>query len=267
VGGVDVWLNTPEHPLEASGTSGEKAGMNGAINLSVLDGWWDEGYNGENGWAITPHGTQYDADARNRAEANELLDILEYQVIPLYYERNGHGFSEGWVGKSKASMKSILPRFNSQRMVTDYVKSYYGPAARHAELLGVENGAAARELARWKEKISTAWPKVQIRRVDHPQNFVGSNDTLPIEVAVQLNGLDIDDVNVECLTGTESEHGEFITHSSHKLAGKTKNEKGETIFTIDLKPTLPGLQYYKLRIFPYHRLLAHEFETGCMLWV
>src|SRR5690606_3008175 len=115
----------PAYPLEASGTSGQKAGINGVLNLSVLDGWWDEGYNGENGWAITPHGSQFSPDFRDREEANELLDVLENEVIPLYYQRDGHGFSVSWIEKSKNAMESLIPAFNAQRMVMDYVKGFY----------------------------------------------------------------------------------------------------------------------------------------------
>ena len=136
VTGVDVWLNTPEYPLEASGTSGQKAGMNGVINFSVLDGWWAEGYNGENGWAINPHDPHFDADYRYHEEASELLDILENKVVPLYYDRGTQGFSEEWVQMSKASMKSTIPNFNAQRMVRDYVKNFYGPASRQNRLAG-----------------------------------------------------------------------------------------------------------------------------------
>ncbi|MEE8343308.1 MAG: alpha-glucan family phosphorylase, partial [Gammaproteobacteria bacterium] len=159
VSGVDVWLNTPEYPMEASGTSGQKAGMNGVINLSVLDGWWGEGYNGENGWAIAPQSTNYDPAYRNEEEAKELLDILEHQVIPLYYDRNGHGFSEKWVQMSKASMKSTLPRFNAQRMVMDYIRDYYGPAINQSRALEQNNCEGAKQLANWKEKVMRAWPE------------------------------------------------------------------------------------------------------------
>jgi len=138
VTGVDVWLNTPEHPLEASGTSGQKAGLNGVINLSVLDGWWGEGYTGDNGWAITPHGPEFDAAFRNQEEGRELLDILEHQVIPLYFERNSHGYPARWVQLSKRSMISILPRFNAQRMVMDYVRDFYGPARDQGRRLSAD---------------------------------------------------------------------------------------------------------------------------------
>ena len=153
VTGVDVWLNTPEYPLEASGTSGEKAGMNGVINLSVLDGWWAEGYNGENGWAITPHEPHFDAEYRNHEEAGELLDLLESKITPLYYARNSQGFSEGWVAMSKASMKSTIPNFNAQRMFRDYVSRLYAPASRQNSKLCADDYKGAKELAAWKAKV------------------------------------------------------------------------------------------------------------------
>ncbi len=267
VKGVDVWLNTPQYPLEASGTSGQKAGINGAINLSVLDGWWGEGYNGENGWAITPHGPHFDDAFRNREEANELLDLLETQVIPLYYARDGHGYSQGWVKKSKASMKSLMPRFNAQRMVMDYVRKYYSKASRQAFHLRQDDCRPAQVLARWKEKVAAAWPNVRMRRVEAFQSTVKYGEVFPLRVAVQLDGLDAGDVYMECLIGTEDEQGEFQTQKIYRLEPAGQNEAGETLFVLDLKSPLPGLQYYKIRLYPYHELLGRRFETGLMLWL
>jgi starch phosphorylase len=267
VTGVDVWLNNPEFPMEASGTSGQKAGINGVINLSVTDGWWGEGYNGDNGWAITPHGPQYDAAFRNQEESNELLDLLEHHVIPLYFRRNGHGYPEGWVKKSKMSMKSLLPCYNAQRMVMDYVRDYYGPAQRQQHRLAQSDNTPARELAAWKRRIRAAWGKVTIQRTDDMLKQIMSGDTLPLEVTMNVNGLQPDDLLVECLVGTETESGEFITQGSYTLAYHSRNGNGETLFRLAMKPRLAGMQYYKLRAYPYHELLSHPFEMGYMLWV
>ncbi|MCP4043647.1 MAG: glycosyltransferase family 1 protein, partial [Gammaproteobacteria bacterium] len=166
VTGTDVWLNTPESPLEASGTSGQKAGINGVINLSISVGWWIEGYDGNNGWTVTPHDLHYERDYRNREEARELMDTLENLVVPLYYRREGKGYSEGWVKIAKASMQSIISRFSAQRMVMDYVKNYYGPAARQYSRLAVDGGEPAQKLALWKHKVLAAWPKVSMSRHD-----------------------------------------------------------------------------------------------------
>jgi len=267
VTGVDVWLNTPQYPLEASGTSGEKAGINGVINLSVLDGWWGEGFNGENGWAVSPHDAHFDEEFRNTEEADELMDLLESQVITLYYNRNGHGYSEEWVKKSKKSLKTLMPRFNSQRMVVDYVKKYYSKAMERYNTLSRDNYEPARILAEWKRNVAKAWPKVSIRRMDAAPAAIKAGDTLPIEIAVNLNGLQPEDIYAECLVGTESEINEFIVDNVYKMEAVNKTSTGETHFKLDLRSPLPGLQHYKVRIYPYHNLLSRRFESGFMRWL
>jgi starch phosphorylase len=267
VTGVDVWLNTPQYPLEASGTSGQKAGINGVINLSVLDGWWAEGYNGENGWAITPHKPEYDESTRNRDESQELLEILEQEVIPKYFHRNGHGYSDDWVKMSKASMKSLMSLYNAQRMVMDYVKNYYYPAIRQRKMLIEQNATPAQELAKWKARVASLWPKVRVRRIDPGAQEMTTGDTLPLRIAANLNMLEPDDVIVECLVGAVSTDGDFNTHERLTFNPADKNENGEMIFNLDLQPDLSGLLEYKIRVYPYNKLLGHPFETGCMIWL
>jgi len=267
VTGVDVWLNTPEYPLEASGTSGEKAAINGVINLSVLDGWWGEGYNGENGWAITPHGPDFERGYRDREESSELLDILEKQVLPLYYERNGHGYSEGWVKKSKASMKSTLPQFNAQRMVMDYVRRYYTPARQLNLVMSGNDYARAREVAAWRSKLDASWPRVRLRRLDEARGEIRAGEPLIIHVAATLDKLTPDEVLVECLVGNETETGQFIKLDTHVFQPGKRLDSGETLFTLNLVPRLPGLQHYKIRMFPFHPALAHRYEAGYLLWL
>jgi starch phosphorylase len=264
---VDVWLNTPEYPLEACGTSGEKAGINGVINLSVLDGWWGEGYNGKNGWAITPHGPSVDPQFRDREEGQELLDIFEKQVLPLYYARNGHGYSEAWVRKSKSSMKSLIPHFNAQRMVMDYVRNYYTLARKQRLVMAGNQHARAKEVAAWRRKLERSWPKVRMHRLDNPLSEIRAGEALSINVAVHLGDLTPEDVLVECLVGTENESGEFIRHDAHVFTHAGPGEHGETVFRIDHTPRLSGLQYYKIRLFPFHPCLSHRFETGHMIWL
>jgi len=270
VSGVDVWLNNPEYPLEASGTSGEKAGINGVLNLSVLDGWWGEGYNGDNGWAITPHGPQFDAEFRNKEEGSELYDLLERQITPLYYTRSSHGYSTSWVKKSKASMKSLIPHFSAQRMVMDYVSRFYSMASKHHARLGADNMAPAHELAEWKKKVRHAWDGVRMHRIDQPPKTIQTNETLSIEVAVNLNGLNCNDVYMECLLSADGSNGAentFSTQDIYKLEANGNNNQGEHLFHIKLNSPLAGLQHYKIRLYPYHDLLGRRFETGCLLWL
>ena len=267
VTGVDVWLNTPEYPLEASGTSGQKAGMNGVLNLSVLDGWWDEGYNGENGWAIAPHAPHFDVDYRNHEEASELLELLENHVIPTYYDRKNQGYSENWVRLSKASMKSCIPLFNAQRMVRDYIRDYYSQASRQSKAFAANGFRGASELASWKQKAGKSWPEVTLRRVDDSDDAIISGSSLMIKVATRLGELTPNDVIVECLIGTQNAHTDFSVHQTLQFEAAGSNDKGEALFQLDLLPPLSGLQFYKIRIYPFHRLLSHRFETGHMIWL
>ena len=267
VTGVDVWLNNPAYPLEASGTSGQKAGINGVLNLSVLDGWWDEGYNGENGWAITPHGSQFSPDFRDREEANELLDMLENEVIPLYYQRDGHGFSVSWIEKSKHAMESLIPAFNAQRMVMDYVQGFYTPAIQHGRKLANNNYQPAIELANWKRKIRECWPKVSIRRLDTPVEQIFRDDEFYLKVAVNLDGLDPADVVIDCLVGVQTKEGNFERHSCFQLEYQERNENNEAVYSLCIVLAEPGKQVYMLRAYPYHPLLGQRFETGFMIWL
>lgn len=269
--GVDVWLNVPEYPKEACGTSGMKAAINGAVNLSVLDGWWGEAYDGENGWAITPH-PELDPQTRDWQESIELLSILEHQVIPLFYDRNAQGEPDAWARKSRASMKSILPRFNSIRMAMDYLQAYYGPAKTQGTLLMQDQAAGAKALARWKKKIAEGWPGVRIRLAEPPPKAVNTGEPLPITVAVYLNGLAPEDVIAECVLGKETELLDFLPTEAVQFTPIGGGAQGETLFHGNLcSPELclltGGLEHYKIRVFPYHPLLSHRFECGCMLWL
>ena len=277
VAGVDVWLNNPEYPLEASGTSGQKAGVNGVINLSVLDGWWGEGYlvdggvdgGGANGWAIAPHGPEFEPGYRDREEGHDLLDILENEVVPSYYQRDGQGYSRAWVAMSKASMRTTLPRFNAQRMVLDYVANLYAPANRQRRRLHGENaiGDAARELAAWKARVREAWPSIRARRIDETRTSVLDGDQVTVRVAVELDGLGPEDVVLGCLTGKLADDGEFISRECRPMTPTGRTEDGAVIFELQLNTAMPGLQYYKLRLYPHHELLAHRFELGRMSWL
>jgi starch phosphorylase len=266
VSGVDVWLNTPESPLEASGTSGQKAGLNGAVNLSVLDGWWGEGYNGQNGWGITPRDPKFDPDHRHREEANDLLDIIEHGVLPTYFRRDGGGYSEDWVSLSKASMKSTIPRFNAQRMLRDYVTRLYWPARQQRRRLESDGAGLARELAAWKQRVRAAWPGVSMQLMLQPPAHLFQDDTIGLRVRADLNGLQPGDVRLECLLGNDDADGEFMVVQKAELAA-TGSDDRHTEFAIELVPEIAGLQYYKLRMYPFTEALSHPFEMGFMIWI
>jgi starch phosphorylase len=266
VSGVDVWLNNPVYPLEASGTSGMKAGMNGVINLSILDGWWDEGYDGENGWGIKPVPPELDPHRRDAEEARTLYEIIQHKVMPLYYTRPGGAgsYSPAWVQMAKRSMASLLPKYDASRMLGEYVSNFYLPASRQGHRYSERGREGARSVAGWKAKVRAAWPGVSARRVDTPPQRIQFGETLPIEVAVRLNGLAPGDLKVELLLEREPQDG--LQHV-HALAPSGNPEDGEQRYALELKPGLSGRLDYRIRLYPRHELLTHPFELGLMLWV
>jgi starch phosphorylase len=268
VAGVDVWLNNPIYPHEASGTSGMKAGINGVINLSVLDGWWAEGYDGANGWAIKPAFDALDAARRDADEARALYQLLEDQVIPLYYAIGPGGYSPGWLAIAKQSVASIVPRFSSVRMLGEYAEQCYVPATRQWRRLAQDQFAPARKLAAWKAAVRRAWAGVRVRRVDAPVGRIHSGQNVRLEVAAKLNGLGPEDIAVEVLLGRPE--AELASESLNRVRlrfERVLSETGEHLFALDFAPEFFGRIEYRLRAFPVHELLTHPFEMGMMAWV
>ncbi|MEW5890045.1 MAG: alpha-glucan family phosphorylase [Pseudomonadota bacterium] len=267
VSGVDVWLSNPVFPLEASGTSGMKAAINGVINLSVLDGWWGEGYDGRNGWAIKPASDTLEEARRTQEEARTLYEILQDSVIPLYYAWGPMGYSPGWVAMAKHSIASLLPRFNATRMISDYLNRFYMPAAQQHRRYAGEQFTGAHQVARWKAKVREAWPHVALRRLDTPKRRITFGERLRFEVAVQLHGLSPDDVVVELVIGRPGAGGLPRKGRGQRFVHQRPLSDGEELFALDLTPDHCGKLEYHIRLFPCHELLTHPFEMGMMIWL
>jgi len=268
VSGVDVWLNNPLYPLEASGTSGMKAGMNGCINLSVLDGWWGESYDGKNGWAIKPVSESLSEEMRTHEETCTLYELLQDQVVPSYYAYGKMGYSPLWVKMAKHSMATIIPRFNSKRMVNEYLTKCYLPASRQHVRYSQNQLANAKLVAKWKVRVRLAWAEVNLRRIDTVKAQINYGDSLRFEVAVNLNGLVPDDVVVEILIGYSSipEQQASLRRYRFESAG-TIDHSNTYLFAVILRPEQCGNLEYRIRVYPCNELLAHPFELGMMRWL
>jgi starch phosphorylase len=271
VQGVDVWLNTPRRPHEASGTSGMKATANGALNLSVLDGWWDEGYTPETGWAIG-RGEDYaedEAEYQDRVEANAIYDLLEKEIVPLFYERGRDGLPRGWIAKMKAAMRDHAGVFNTNRMVREYTERCYLPSAARGQRLWAEDQHRAKALAAWKAKIRQQWGRIRIDRVwterpDGEDLKVG--DQLQVQAEVYLGELKPTDVSVQLYYGPVSasnliEDGRALS----TLIAQSKG-RGKYVFAGAIPCRTSGQHGYALRILPAHEDLDNPFEMGLVLW-
>lgn len=266
VSGCDVWLNTPRRPLEACGTSGMKALANGSLNLSVLDGWWDEGYHHKYGWALG-HGEVYrDFKIQDDIEGRDLYNLLEEEVVPLFYQRGHDDIPRGWVEKMKAGLRHLVPIFNSHRMVQEYMDRYYLPCSKRFNLLGSNNFAGTIELASWRQKLMTGWAGVSVEEVisgDGLDMFVGSE--LDIEARVKLGALTPDDVTVEAYYGHLDHNGDFAERDTAVL--EVKDLKGE-IYSFKGKIPCPktGRFGYTVRIMPSKKRLENPFIMGLVTW-
>jgi starch phosphorylase len=253
--------------MEASGTSGMKAGMNGAVNLSVLDGWWNEGYDGSNGWAIKPATGAPSEERRDQDELRSLYELLQDCVIPLYYNRGPAGYSPGWIAMAKRSLVTLLPRFNTARMLNEYLTRLYVPAATQGRRYQEDAFDSARQVAAWRAKVSAAWNNVSVQRHGDATRRIQFGETVRAAVAVNLDSLAPSDIVVEMLIGRPGRLAEDRVRSyrlQHK--GPIAGEKAH-LFVAELTPDLCGRLEYRIRVYPHHELLTHRFEMGMMRWL
>jgi glycogen phosphorylase len=275
VSGVDVWLNNPITPLEASGTSGIKAAINGRLNLSVLDGWWSEAYDGTNGWGI-PGAQVQDPERRDALDTEAIMNTLETEVVPQYYRRNAAGYSPEWVLACKRAMMTVIPQFNTRRMVRDYQSGMYLPAAAAGAALAAGGLAGARELSAWKQRVRTAWSGVSVRHANEVTPVLSRTARLRLRVAVQLNGLSPDDVAVEFIATRrlprDVAESPVLTsygaptpeHSWQATLQPAGTNDGAVIYECDLAPPASGQYSMDVRVRPAHRLLTHPLELGLL---
>jgi starch phosphorylase len=268
VGGCDVWLNLPRRPQEASGTSGMKAALNGVLHLSVLDGWWAEAYRPGLGWAVG-HGEEYqDPGYQDYVEARALYDLLEKEVVPLFYDRGPDDLPRGWIAMMKAAMRELGPVFNTNRMLYEYVERLYWPAARRYLHLTEDRAAAARALAAWKERLRRAWPRVRIAAVEAPTTDIAVGMELPVRAIVELGELTPDDVAVQLYDGPVDAHGNITGGQAVDMAvdAALSDKQGTYMYVGAIPCRTSGLHGYSVRVLPRHPDLASPFEPGLITW-
>jgi glycogen phosphorylase len=263
VQGADVWLNNPLRPLEACGTSGMKVALNGGLNLSVRDGWWDEWYDGGNGWEIpTADGVQ-DQARRDELEASALYELIAKSVAPLFYDAGTDGVPQGWVDMVRHNMRTLGPLVQADRMVSDYVNRLYTPAARSSRALAADGASAARSLAAWKSRVRQAWPAVRIEHVEADGAEPSLGAVLDVRVVASLGDLSPQDVRVELVYGRIGDDDEFTEPSYVKLAA---DESSPGRFSGSVELAQPGPFGYTVRVLPSHPLLASRADLGLVTY-
>jgi len=267
VQGCDVWLNTPRRPREACGTSGMKAVFNGVLNLSVLDGWWAEGYNPRVGWAIGTGEEYADADYQDRLEAGALYEILEQEVVPLFYTRGSDGVPRGWTAMMKTAMQELCPVFNTNRMVHDYLTRAYVPAQIRRAVLARDNYRSARALAEWRKTVRAAWPGVTILDVETelPADLrVGA--TFTVRCWINSGALQPEDLAVQVILGPLDEHHQLVAAEKIAMAFAERRADGALLFLAQVPCSASGRQGFTVCVEPHHELLAHPHGTGLIRW-
>jgi len=268
VQGVDIWLNTPTRPLEASGTSGEKAVMNGVVNFSVLDGWWAEGYREDAGWALKEEATYENQQFQDELDAETIYNILEDEIIPTFYDRDSDGVPHGWVKYVKNTISGIAPHFTMKRQLDDYFEKYYYKLAKRSALLKEDDNAAMRSLASWKFRMIRNWDGIEVMDVIFPNattEELNLGDKFKAELILSLGDIAPDDVMIEMVSG-QKVNDHMIEPQSIRELHLTKVDGNLAHFVIEIETALAGVFDFAFRITPKNDLLPHRMDFNLVKW-
>lgn len=268
VQGVDVWLNNPRRPLEASGTSGMKVPPNGGLNFSILDGWWDEAYDGQNGWAIGNREEYTDLEYQDEVESNALYNVLENEIIPLYYERGRDDIPRQWVTAMKWSMQTVCPQFSTNRMVADYFNKFYTNASRRYINMTSDDFKKSKELKSWKDNISSKWSKVSFENTmsEMPSRNLQVGSKFEVKTIVNLGNIAPDSVRVELYHGKLSMKDEITEPTIVEMKHSSDLGNGRHSFIGSLECVNTGQSGYAIRMYPYHKDLGYKFDMKMIIW-
>jgi starch phosphorylase len=269
ISGVDIWLNTPTRPLEASGTSGEKAQMNGVLNFSVLDGWWLEGYVKGAGWALTDKRTYENQEHQDQLDAATIYSMLENEIIPLYYAKNTKGFATEWIQFIKNSIAQINPRFTTKRMIDDYLNKFYFKLAKRSAMLKENNFAKAKEIAAWKENISSKWHEIEVTEVNIPEKLIHDphvGEDYPLEVVIDTKGLNDKGIGIELVVVKKDKNNKDLLHDVEEL-NLVRTEGSKMYFSMEYQMNLAGSFKYAFRMFPKNEDLPHRQDFCYVRWI
>jgi alpha-glucan phosphorylase-like protein len=267
--GVDVWLNNPMRPKEASGTSGMKAVMNGVMNFSVLDGWWCEGYRPGAGWALPEHDTYADAALQNELDAETIYNLLENELIPTYYNQDKNGVSESWVRHIKNTIAYIAPEFVMGRMLDDYQDRFYSKLWKRSKSLSLHNYQQIRELTEWKKRVKNAWEALELVDLQAPDTFNRSlplGETFEASATLHLQDLSKDDIGIEVVFYKRISEEELELIAAYDMPFQ-KHSGAETTFACRFQPGTAGVFEYGFRMYPKHPLLPHKQDFGLVRWL
>ncbi|GHO76156.1 alpha-1,4 glucan phosphorylase [Ktedonobacter sp. SOSP1-85] len=265
VSGTDLWLNTPIRPYEASGTSGQKAALNGQPNCSILDGWWAEGFNGENGWAIGEEREYHDQEIQAEADSIALYRLLEEEVVPSFFERGESGVPHRWVGTMKEAIRTCTPQYSMRRMVKEYTQRYYVPEIEQSVQVGENSYEEVRALATWKERVQKYWDGVQLYVQGQREGQLSLGEGITVKAWVRLNNLAPEDISVELVYGETRDELAIPQHTIPMEYSK-REQDGAYRFEAHLQPEDSGSIAYNVRVVPTHPLLKGKYEMGLIRW-
>jgi glycogen phosphorylase len=267
VSGVDVWLNNPRRPLEASGTSGQKAGLNGIPNFSVLDGWWSEGYDGTNGWAIGAERQYPNEAAQDEADVLSLYAILEDEIVPLYYDRDDNGIPRGWVAKMRSSIQTVAPDYSMDRMLKDYVNKFYMPAGHLGTVVHANKYAGVHDLTEWEQRVRAGWLQVSVTASGPERGEMTVTRPLHVRASLQPGPLAPDDLAVELVYGHEQD-GQMVdaTALAMERVDDPTAPAGTLTYEAEFHTAESGKFTYGVRVRPSHGNLPNPFVLGLVRW-